>query len=242
MRYIGVLIFFLILFSCNTRQQTREETTTPDSSQAVATPDGTNSLPDTAVTETLPAAEPFKRSANQLENFRTITNFQPGKSAAELSIRDFVRVLGPSSQTVKDSDSSCSIGQLHFWNVNDQNIRIFALGDEYTPKENKDAPCRLYGIQLMNEKQTSSYEGFLGIQLGEEENAVEEKLKAFVQQNPTYHYKQLRERSAVERFLTERQKSVFVLTNGKQYYHFAIGKKHKLNYILISAINVQEAC
>ncbi len=210
--------------------------------QVEATPDGTSTVPDTTPTESLPVSEPFERSANQLENFRTITNFQPGKSAAEMSIRDFVRVLGPASQTIQDKDSTCSVGQLHFWNITDQNCRIFALGDDYTSKNNFQAPCRLYGIQLADEKQASSYEGFLGIQLGEEENTVEEKLKAFVQQNPTYQYKQLKERSAVERFLTERQKSVFVLTNGKQYYHFAIGKKHKLNYILISAINVQEAC
>ncbi len=240
MKYTWVLFLFLILFSCTSKQQKAEETTAIDTTQTSEPEQNEEAKVNEAPVSETEAT--FKRSENQLENFRAITNFQPGKSTAEMSIRDFVRVLGPASQTVKDKDSTCPIGQLHFWNATAQNCRIFALGDDYTSKDNFQASCRLYGIQLANEKESSDYAGFLGIKLGDEEKMVKEKLDEFVQKNPSYKYEELKERSAVEHFLTERQKSVYVVTDGKRYYHFAIGKKRKVSYILLSSFNVQAAC
>ncbi len=241
MRPAYLLLFFLILFSCNSKNQKREETTIVDTAQmAEASPE--NAPSQTEEPEQPLTAKPFKRSTNPLENFRSIDNYQPEKSSEQLSVQDFIIRLGQPQSTIKDTDTLCPIGQLHFWNVTEYGYRIFALGDEYSAKDNLTAACRLYGIQLLDEKQIADYESFIGVKLGEDASIVEEKLKVFVKENPAYSFQRLKERSAVERFLTERQKSVFVLTDGKKYYHFAIGKKQKLTYILISAINVQEAC
>jgi len=241
MRKVCLLLFFGMLFSCDSKNQRQDEAIQMDTTANVdLSVEGTQS--SVAKTSESSPAKPFSRSASQLENFRSIENYQPGKSSAELSIQDFVNRLGKTNFTIKDTDTLCPIGQLHFWNVKDQGYRIFALGDEYSGKDNLMATCRLYGIQLMNETASPAYEAFPGVTLGEEADQVEEKLQAFVQKNPAYRYEKLKGKSAVERFLTEKLKSVFVLTNGEHFYHFAIGKKQKLNYILISAVNVREAC
>jgi len=236
-------LLFLILFSCDSKNQQRDETTVIDTqSQSVAEPQITAPVPASKTDETPKPAGTVERSANQLENFRAIDYYQPGKSLREASLRNFVDRLGKPQSTVKDTDTLCPIGQLHFWNIQDQGYRIFALGDAYTPQRDLTASCRVYGIQLMDQAAESAYAGFLGIKLGEEANTVENKLKEYVKANPAFSYQKLKEESLIDRFLTEKQKYVYVLTDGKRYYHFAIGKKQKLNYILIASINIQAAC
>lgn len=238
-----LLIISLVIFlsaACNQKQSDRQENAAPDSVSAIQAPD-TTVLP---IEDTATAVEPAAagNAVASLSNFSRIQYFHPAKPVRDVSIRDFVQRLGRYDSTFVHTDSLCPIGQLHFWNLPAQNCRIFALGDDYTARHNPAAPCRLYGIQRTGDDSGVDYEGFLGVQLGENAKAVEEKLEAFVKANPGFRYEKVRYRSPVEQFLTGRSQSVYSVTDGKRFYLFGLGKRRKLDYILIANFDVQAAC
>ncbi|MDJ1483884.1 hypothetical protein QNI16_25520 [Cytophagaceae bacterium YF14B1] len=241
MRIVSIFLIFLFLSACASKEQKSSESTTDILSDTALTSEENNSNVDKEAADK--QSETFvNRSTNQLENFSGITNFQPAKSIKDLSIRNFVTRLDQPDSTFADSDSLCPVGQLHFWNLEGQNCRIFALGDDYTQNANLRASCRVYGIQLAEGAESADYASFLGIKLGDESKQVEDKLGEFVKSNPAYQFEKLKGESILEKFLTKKQKSVFVLTDGKRYIHFAIGKKQKLNYILFANMEVRSAC
>ncbi|MDJ1506704.1 hypothetical protein [Xanthocytophaga agilis] len=240
MRIVNAFLIFLFLSACASKEQKSSESTTDILSDTAQTSEGNNTNVDKE--SELQTETSVNRSTNQLENFSGITNFQPAKPIKDLSIRNFVTRLDQPDSTFADSDSLCPVGQLHFWNLKGQNCRIFALGDDYSQKINLRASCRVYGVQLVEGAESADYVGFLGIKLGDESKEVENKLEEFVKSNPAYRYEKLKGESILERFLAKKQKSVFVLTDGKRYMHFAIGKKQKLNYILFANMEVRSAC
>ena len=239
-----LLIISLVIFllaACNQKQSDRQENAAPDSVSAIPAPD-TTVLPIEDTATAVESVAPAENAVASLSNFSRIQYFHPAKPVRDVSVRDFVQRLGRYDSTFVHSDSLCPIGQLHFWNLPAQNCRLFALGDDYTARHNPAAPCRLYGIQRTGENPSTAYEGFLGVQLGENAKAVEEKLEAFVKANPGFRYEKVRQHSPVEQFLTDRSQSVYSVTDGKRFYLFGLGKRRKLDYILIANFDVQAAC
>lgn len=182
------------------------------------------------------------------KELRQIHNFdckkihtQLSKFAFNSSIQAVIDSVGQPKKSFVDKDEFCSVGQLHYWEKEDNELEIIILGNSYAKDVNLNAESKLYAIKTANKLKISSF-GFCGIYLGEKSSVVDLKLSCLSKKFPGFEFYKSTGSSAVERFFIEQQKYVYILTNKKIWIHFSINSFDRVDYILIATLNARAGC
>lgn len=102
----------------------------------------------------------------------------------------FVNTFAKPDNTYVDDNEGCPIGQLHNWQLKDQNIELLVLGDCYKKEIDYSAGSRLYAVRKIDDKAITSFEDVWGVKLGDSDTVVKEKLEKFIKSYPDFNLKQ----------------------------------------------------
>jgi len=106
-----------------------------------------------------------------------------GKYVFPLTVNSFVKDLGSPDSTVTDDNETCPVGQIHTWCLRSQNLNILVLGDNYNPKVDFSADCRLFAIAKCDSSKSTEFKELWGIKLGDSDKAVKEKISEIARKN-----------------------------------------------------------
>lgn len=186
----------------------------------------------------------IKKENILLQKFNQQSINSIGQYRFPLTVNSFVKDLGkPDSTFTDDSSETCPIGQVHSWCLKSQNLQVLVLGDNYDPRIDYSANCRLFAVAKCNSSKESKFKGLWGIKLGDSDKAVKEKLLRLAKNNRNVTLTQNNKRAPIHVFLNEFSISHHhTLKKDGHYFYFVINKDGMLEVILQSDMDLSIAC
>jgi len=160
-----------------------------------------------------------------------------------LKVSSFSNTFGKPNDTYVDDNEGCPIGQLHTWSLQDKNMVILVLGDNYESKINYEADCRLYAIRKYNVEMPSAFDGIWGVKLGDSDAVIKSKLDELIKNDASLHLTQDSNGSPVHGHLIgQGMKHQYVLSKDNVYLFFLVGESGNLEVIMFTTFDVRAAC
>lgn len=182
----------------------------------------------------------------RLENFRdylaesSMTTI--GKVELPMKLEFFIESFGKPDSTFIDPDEWCPVGQIHYWNLENENFRFMVLGDKYGEPVSFESKTRLIIFQRIEENKPSSFLTFNNIQLNDTEENVKEEIDTFINSHPDFELDIFENPTLIDKFITKNLGKVYWLTDKQVYFHFVFDKNGKLEYIIETNFNIRTAC
>lgn len=165
-----------------------------------------------------------------------------GKVELPMKLDFFVESFGKPDSTFIDIDEWCPVGQIHFWNLENENFRFMVLGDKYFEPVSFEAETRMVIFQRIEEIKPSNILTFLNIQLNDTEENVKKEIDNFINSHPDFELDIFESPTLIDRFITKNLGKVYWLTDKQVYFHFVFDKNGKLEYIIEANFNIRTAC
>jgi len=183
---------------------------------------------------------------NRLENFQEYLTESSkttiGKVELPQKLEFFVESFGKPDSTFIDTDESCPVGQIHYWNLVNENFRFMVLGDKYFEPVSFDTKTRMIIFQRIEESKLSNMLTFNNIQLNDTEEIVKEEIDNFINSHSEFELEVFENPTLIDGFISKNLGRVYWLTDKQVYFHFVIDKNGKLEYIIETNFNIRTAC
>ena len=183
---------------------------------------------------------------NRLESFREYLTESSmttiGKVELPIKLEFFIESFGKPDSTFIDTDEWCPVGQIHYWNLVNENFRFMVLGDKYFEPVSFDSETRLIIFQRIEENKPSNLLTFNNIQLNDKEEIVKEEIDNFIKAHPEFELDIFENPTLIDKFISKNLVKVYWLTDKQVYFHFVIDKNAKLEYIIETNFNIRTAC
>lgn len=155
----------------------------------------------------------------------------------------FTKSFGMPDETYIDDSEGCPVGQVHFWHLEGQNLKLIVLGNSYEKQVDYSKSSELYAVAKLNLEKPASFGGLWDINLGDTDQVVKEKLDALLKRDASLNLTQNSDGSPVHcLMLGKRMKHQYILSKDGNFLFFMIGENDKLELIMYTIIDIQVAC
>jgi len=158
------------------------------------------------------------------------------------NLKNFIDKFGKPDSTFIDNDEFCPIGQLHFWNFNNENLRLIVLGDSYGEPVKFDTKTRLIIFQRIDDNIPSNILTFNNIHLNDTEQTIKKIINNFINSHDDFKLDIFESPTLIDNFITDNLGKIYWLTDNKVFFHFVFDKNGKLEYIVETNFNIRTAC
>lgn len=166
-----------------------------------------------------------------------------GKYDFPLTVSSFVKDLGQPDSTFTDDNESCPVGQIHTWCLRSQNLKIIVLGDVYKPKVDYSVESRLFAVAKCGSGTPTGFGGLWGIQLGDSEKDVNQRLSEIQKQKKNVALKRNIKGTPLHVLLNGFPVSHHHSMNKDNlFFYFVINNQGRLEVIIQSTFDLSIAC
>jgi len=166
-----------------------------------------------------------------------------GQYRFPLTVNSFVKDLGQPDSTFTDDNESCPVGQIHTWCLRGQNLKIIVLGDVYKQKVDYSAESRLFAVAKCESGLPTGFAGLWGIQLGDSEKDLNQKLSRLQNQNKNINIKKNIKGAPLHVLFNSFPVSHhYSMKKDDLYFYFVINKQGRLEVIVQSSFDLSIVC